>query len=54
MTLSPWRVYPQPVAYQRWEHENTYYVGAINATLQGWLTRRYAQTAITLVPKAGD
>ena len=49
-----YRVYPQPVAYQRWEHENAYYVGAINATLQDWLFRRHAQVPLHLIHTQGD
>ena len=45
-----YRIYTLPVAYQPWETENTYYIGAIHATLEVWLTRREAQ--IALVPKA--
>jgi hypothetical protein len=50
-TQHGYRIYPQPVAYQRWEHENTYYVGAIRDTLEDWLTRRYAQTDLRIIHK---
>lgn len=54
-TQNGYRIYPQPVAYQRWEDENAYYVGALKATLEPWLTRRYAQTDLHLIrPQAGD
>lgn len=41
------RVYPQPVAYQRWQDENSYYIEAIRATLPAWLNRRHAQQTLT-------
>ena len=45
-----YRVYPQPVAYQRWKDENAYYVETINATLPGWLTRRQGQGTLIMLP----
>lgn len=49
-----YRIYPQPVAYQRWDNENAYWIGAIKATLEPWLTRRYAQTTLHLIHTQGD
>lgn len=46
-----YRVYPQPVAYQRWKDEHTYYVETINATLPGWLTRRQGQGTLIMLPR---
>jgi prophage antirepressor-like protein len=46
-----YRVYPQPVAYQRWKDENTYYVGTINATLPGWLSRCQGQGTLLMLPR---
>jgi phage anti-repressor protein len=40
------RVYPQPVAYQRWQDENAYYIEAIRTTLPGWLNRRHGQQTL--------
>ena len=46
-----YRVYPQPVAYQRWKDENTYYVETINATLPSWLSRRQGQGTLLMLPR---
>ena len=33
-----------------WSTENTYHSGTIQATLPGWLRRRFAQTALQVIP----
>lgn len=38
------------VANQRWTHENSYYTGAIDETLPGWLMRRQGQPDLQVVP----
>jgi len=43
------RIYGLPTVGERWAEEHTYCKGAIDATLPGWLGRRHAQPALTVI-----
>lgn len=44
------RVYPVPVAGQRWPQESTYCRSVLAEVLPQWLAQRYAQPALAVVP----